>query len=223
MTADDVLAQLEKAGSAQTRKTYARHGIKDAMFGVSYAVIGKLTKAIKIDQGLSEQLWATDNHDARIVATMVADPGTIGRTQLDAWASVCHNYVLSDAVARLVAKTPPARATAEAWTKAAGEYLAQCGWTVFAVLAATGETISEADCLGLLARIEKTIGKAKNRVRHAMNNALIAIGGRSTKLKSAAVAAAKRIGKVEVDHGDTSCETPDAVAYIARVWARKKT
>ena len=54
-----------------------------------------------------------------------------------------------------------------------------------------------------------------------MNNALIAIGGRNAKLKKLALAAAKKIGKVEVDHGDTSCKTPDAAAYINKMWARK--
>ncbi|MSR01503.1 MAG: hypothetical protein EXR94_02000 [Gemmatimonadetes bacterium] len=71
MTLDDVLAQLEKAGSAQTRKTYGRHGITSPMFGVSYAVLGKLVKTIKVDQALAEALWATGNHDARILATPV--------------------------------------------------------------------------------------------------------------------------------------------------------
>jgi 3-methyladenine DNA glycosylase AlkD len=222
MTSDDVMAQLEQAGSAQTRKTYARHGVNGAMFGVSYAILGKLTKAIKVDQALSEKLWATGNHDARILATMIADPSMIGRKQLDAWAAAADNYGLADAIARMVAKTPHARVTAEAWTQSAGEHVGQCGWTVFALLAAAGESFSDADCLALLARIEKTIRTAKNRVRHAMNGSLIAIGGRSTKLRAAAVAAAKRIGPVEVDHGDTSCETPDAVGYIAKIWARKK-
>lgn len=222
MTPNEVMAQLEKAGSAPTRKTYARHGIKGATFGVSYAVLGKLTKAIKVDQGLAEALWATGNHDARILATMIADPAAIGRKQLDGWAAAADNYVLADGIARLVAKTPHARATAEAWTKSTGEHIGQCGWTALAVLAGTGETISEADCTALLVRIEKTIGTAKNRVRHSMNSALIAIGGRSNKLRTAAIAATKRIGPVEVDHGDTSCVTPDAVGYIAKIWARKK-
>lgn len=222
MTPDDVMAQLEKSGSAQTRKTYGRHGIKGAMFGTSYATLGKLTKAINVDHTLAEKLWATANHDARILATMIADAGVATRKQLDAWAGAADNYVLSDALARLVAKTPHARATAEAWTKSASEYLGQAGWTVFAVLAKTDDSISDDYFRVLLARIEKTIAKAKNRVRHAMNGALIAIGGRSAKLRTAAIAAAKRIGVVEVDHGDTSCETPDAVGYIAKLWARKK-
>ena len=222
MTPNEAMAQLKKAGSAAARKTYARHGVKGEAFGVSYAVLGKLTKTIKVDQGLAEALWATGNHDARILATMIADPAKIGRKQLDGWAAAADNYILADAIARTVAKAPHARETAEAWTKSTGEHIGQCGWTVLGVLAGAGEALSETDCIALLARIEKTIHAAKNRVRHAMNGALISIGGRSAKLRTAAIAALKRIGPVEVDHGNTACATPDALGYIAKIWARKK-
>lgn len=52
-----------------------------------------------------------------------------------------------------------------------------------------------------------------------MNRALIAIGGRSAPLRKAATAVARRIGTVEIDHGDTSCETPDAIATLEKAWA----
>lgn len=54
-----------------------------------------------------------------------------------------------------------------------------------------------------------------------MNGALIAIGIRNSTLQRQAIAAAKQIGKVEVDHGRTSCKTPDAVAYINKAVQRK--
>ena len=50
-----------------------------------------------------------------------------------------------------------------------------------------------------------------------MNNALINIGTRNASLRKKATAAAKRIGKVAVDHGETNCKTPDAAAYIKKV------
>jgi hypothetical protein len=71
-----------------------------------------------------------------------------------------------------------------------------------------------------LETIETDIHQAKNRTRHAMNSALIAIGLRSTGLRNKALAAAARIGKVEVDHGETGCTTPDAAAYIRKGSAR---
>ena len=55
-----------------------------------------------------------------------------------------------------------------------------------------------------------------------MNNAVIAIGSRNAALAAAAQAAAGRIGKVVVDHGETACQTPDAADYIERIWARKR-
>ena len=74
----------------------------------------------------------------------------------------------------------------------------------------------------MAATIEREIGGAQNRVRHNMNGALIALGVRSAALRKQALAAAKRIGKVEVDHGETSCKTPDAIGYIEKTVAHRK-
>ena len=52
-----------------------------------------------------------------------------------------------------------------------------------------------------------------------MNQAVIAIGCRSAALRKSATAAAKRIGKVEIDHGNTACKTPDAAEYIDKAWS----
>ena len=51
---------------------------------------------------------------------------------------------------------------------------------------------------------------------------LIGIGGRSASLRKAAEAAIRRIGTVAFDPGNTACEFPDAIPYIAKIWARKK-
>ena len=74
----------------------------------------------------------------------------------------------------------------------------------------------------LLETIEADIHKRSNRMRHSMNGALIAIGCRNKSLRRKAETAAKRIGKVEVDHGETNCVTPEAIDYIARTWKHKE-
>ena len=71
-------------------------------------------------------------------------------------------------------------------------------------------------------RIEREIHGRKNRVRDAMNSALIAIGIRNERLEETALAAAARIGRVEVDHGETNCTTPAATAYIRKAVARRR-
>ena len=74
MNLTETMRALEAAGTAQNRKIYARHGVGGEMFGVSYADLGKLERKIRVDQELAEELWATGNHDARVLATKIADP-----------------------------------------------------------------------------------------------------------------------------------------------------
>jgi hypothetical protein len=50
-----------------------------------------------------------------------------------------------------------------------------------------------------------------------MNSFVIAVGGYVAPLTPKAKATAKAIGKVEVDMGDTSCNVPLAIDYIAKV------
>ncbi len=69
-----------------------------------------------------------------------------------------------------------------------------------------------------VATIEKQIHSAPNAERAAMNSDLIAIGCRNPALRVVATAAAQRIGPVEVDHGDTSCETVAAAPRMAKTW-----
>ena len=220
MTLKETLAQLEAAGTAQTRKTYARHGVGPKMFGVSYAVLGKLTKQIKRDHALALGLWASGWHDARVLATFIADPAQCEVTTLDTWVTEAESRPLSGAIAKLAAATPHAEVLADKWRADAREFAAVAGWDLVAELA-LNSTLPDAKFAALIKFIEAHLHSSANDVRYAMNGALIAIGCRNAKLEKLATAAAKRIGKVEVDHGETGCKTPDAVAYIAKTWAHR--
>lgn len=218
-----VLKELESAGSEQTRKTYVRHGVSGAMYGVSYAVLGKLTKKIKLDHALAAELWASKIHDARILATMIDDPQAIDAKRADAWSKDLSNYPLTEALAKLVAQSPVAQRCADKWTAAAGEWISAAGWTVVGILAMRESAPSDAYFESRIETIEAEIHGAKNRTRHSMNMALIGIGSRNAHLEKRAIAAAARIGPVEIDHGDTDCKTPDVAAYLQKIKARARS
>ncbi len=103
MTKMEAMKELRANGSAQTRKICRRHGIRGDLFGVSYAVLGKMKKEIKVDQLLAEQLWATGNFDARFLATMIADPATISVRTLNAWAKNLNSRHLAGALSNVAA------------------------------------------------------------------------------------------------------------------------
>ena len=170
---------------------------------------------------VAEQLWATDNHDARILATMIADPEKMTAAKLDAWARDLENYPVKDAFRKLASQAPLAKKRMEKWITAGGEWVCSAGWTVLCHLAMSSEDHPDTELETYLKSIETTIHGSKNRVKHAMNNTLIAIGIRNPHLEKKAAAAAKRIGKVGVDHGETNCKSPDAAAYVQRTVARK--
>lgn len=214
LDAQAILAEMEALGTEQTRKTYKRHGIGDNQFGVSYSNLYKIQKRIKINHALALELWNSGIYDAQVLAYLVADPQQADSDTLDKWAYSSTNYGISDALVVYVAKSPLAKVKAEAWIQSDNEWVSQAGWNILGRIARDDTSLPDSYFEAYLATIERDIHSAKNYTRYAMNNALIAIGVRNPALQAEAVAVAERIGKVEVDHGQTSCKTPDAITYI---------
>jgi 3-methyladenine DNA glycosylase AlkD len=223
MTLDEAMRTLERAGSEQTRKTYTRHGATGPMFGVSFATLKELKKRIGVDHELAEALWATGNLDARNLAVKIVDPARLTPDDLDRWVSdasgarFCGGYG-----AMLAAEGPHGAAKAKEWLASDDETVRCGGWTLLGQMAMRDETLPDDWYLGRLAEIERRIHSAPNSERGPMNMAIVWIGCRNAALRKAALASAKRIGNVDVDHGDTSCKTPDAAQYIEKTWAHAK-
>lgn len=219
----EVMNELKALGTAQNRKVYKRHGAGEDLFGVSFANLNKLQKKIKIDHELAEKLWASGNTDAQSLATMIIDPKLADEDFLERMVKEISYYTLVDIFVRNIAsKSPYARKKMESWVKSKDEWVGRAGWMLLSILAMQDKDLTDQQLEMYLKTIEKNIHKAKNRTREAMNSALISIGIRNDRLEKSAIAAAKRIGPVEVDHGETACKTPDAVAYIQKARARSK-
>jgi 3-methyladenine DNA glycosylase AlkD len=219
MSLEETMNTLEKAGSEQTRKTLKRHGAQDPMFGVSFAVLKTLVKRIGADHELALALWNTGVHDARILAIKVADPARITPAELDRWAKQIGMRMCCGYIAALASESAHGAAKAKEWLAAGDPGLRATGWTLSGMLANRDETTPDEWFVKRLEHIEANIHTAPNAERESMNMALITIGGRNAALRKLATAAAKRIGKVVVDHGDTACKTPDAIPYIDKMWA----
>jgi 3-methyladenine DNA glycosylase AlkD len=221
MTLAQTLATLKKEGTAQNVKVYSNHGVKGPAYGVSFAALKKLKKAIGVDHELAVGLWQSGNHDARVLACMVADPAALTSRDLDTWVRQIDNYVLCDAFSGLVARTGKGLRKFEQWKTRKSEFVSTAAWN--ALCAATafedGAAISNDFAATQIKHIAAEIHQRPNRTRHSMNQALICLGVLNGTLAKKAKAAAKRIGKVEVDHGKTSCKTPDAAGYIDKTLA----
>jgi len=109
------------------------------------------------------------------------------------------------------------------WIDSEKENIASAGWATLASIAAvkTDDEIDPTLYRQLLKRVSRTIHTEKNRVRHTMNNFVIAVGGYCTHLSADAVNVASTLGKVQVDMGGTACKVPDATVYIQKMHDRK--
>lgn len=219
MSLAEVMRALKQAGTAQTKKTYARHGAVEPMYGVQFSVLKTLHKQIGVDHDLALALWNTGNYDARNLAFKVVDPAKIASKDLDRWAGDMTVRMCAGYVSALAAESPFGLAKAGEWLASKDEQPRCAGWSLVGQLAMRVPTVPDAWLLERVKDIERGLQAAPNDERYAMNGALIALGGRSPALRKAALAAAKKIGKVEVDHGDTSCKTPEVAPYVEKLWA----
>ena len=224
MLLEEVMQQLEEYGTEQNRKTYKKHGAKEPLFGVSFANLKLLKKKIKKDHDLAILLWETKNMDAMTLATMILDPKKVTTELLNKWVQEVDYYCLMDVLMTAICTSPIAIERMEEWTNSDDEWIGRAGWSLLANIAIKNKTLQDDFFSPYLEEIKVNIHNEKNRKKEAMNSALIAIGIRNEDLEQTAIEIARKIGKVQVDHGATSCKTPDAESYIkkARERAEKK-
>lgn len=220
MTLNEVMSDLERLGTEQTRKTYRNHGANGNLFGVKVGDMKVVAKKIKGQQSLALELYRTGNLDAMYLAGLVADGNKMSRKDLSGWAKAASWSMISEyTVPWVTAESPFARELALEWMSSPKDSVAASGWNTYAGLMGlkADAELDLAEIRGLLDRIPDEIHAAPNRVRFCMNNFVIAAGTAVKPLLAKAKAAAKRIGTVEVDMGKTACKVPPALDAIAKV------
>jgi 3-methyladenine DNA glycosylase AlkD len=220
MTKDEVMAKLAKLGSEKSKVLLSKHGAREPFFGVKIADLKVLQKQIKTDHSLALELYDTGNTDAMYFAGMIADPAVMTKAQLKKWVRAAYWHMLSGyTVAWVAAESAFGQELAKEWIEAKAEQVANAGWSTYSSLLAIepDEDLDLDEIEKLMDRVKKEIGAAANRVKYAMNNFVISVGGYVAPLTKKAKAVANAIGTVEVDMGDTECEVPNALEKIEKI------
>src|SRR5215471_6098953 len=86
MTSDQIIADLKQRANAQAVEGMARFGIRPAQaLGISIPILRKMAKDIGRNQALAVALWASGIHEARILASMIAEPQLVSAELMEAW------------------------------------------------------------------------------------------------------------------------------------------
>lgn len=223
MTVEHVMQQLQEMGNDTTKRIYQNHGATEPLFGVKIGDLKSLVKRIKTNHELARELYATGNSDAMYLAVLIADPMQMTVEELDAWAQKAYWYMLIEhAVAALAAESPHALPLARSWIRSDAEMIQAAGWATYSGWLSIADTaaidIEELD--KRLDHIRDHLHHSKNRVRYAMNNFVISVGGYVPELQDKALDVAQALGAVQVDMGGTACKVPSAPDYIRKMVER---
>lgn len=218
MTKQDVIALLKKNSNERGVAAWKRidpTGGEWSSYGIGLTALKKLAKQIGRDHTLALQLWEEKNFDCKVMATLIEDHSQVTEQQVERQVSevgywlMAHSYCQS-----LMSGVPFRRAKCEEWIGSKDHVRRRCGYLLLAGLAGKDKSLPDSYFEPHIETIEKALQSEENFVRDAMNNALYAIGCRSKKLHTRALAAAKKIGRVEVDYGDNSCQAVDVVKHL---------
>ena len=127
--------------------------------------------------------------------------------------------ICSYTVAWVATENEHARELAMKWIGSKKVSTAISGWATYSGIVATrpDAELDLAEIKGLLDHVVREIRNTPDNVRYLMNAFVISVGGYVQPLLKQAKAAAKQVGTVQVDMGDTACQVPNATAYIEKI------
>lgn len=195
---DDVSAiidLLKEKADARYLTGMLRFGINnEKALGVKLPEIRSLAKIIKKDHALALRLWETDIHEARILASMVADPQQVTPQLIDNWTKDFTSWDLCDQTClNLVDRTPYAIEKALAFSQHKEEFIKRAGFVLMVALAVHDKKAGDKVFIQFLPVIEREAGDQRNFVKKAVNWALRQIGKRNDRLLPLAIQCAERI------------------------------
>ena len=195
--AEELIRRIKRhATPAFKEQMQKRFGIQTQYaVGTPVTTLRLLVKGLpRPDQDLAETLWASRIHEARILASMLADPDQMTREKLDAWAQELNSWDICDLCAgNLFARVKNPLKLAERWMKRENEFVRRAGFAVLAALSVPRSKTTDEELVKMLPLIKNHACDARPMVYKAVNWALRNIGKKNPRLTPKAVACAQEI------------------------------
>ncbi len=166
-----------------------RFGIRDEFaLGIPLPELRKISKSIKIDQALSLALWKTNFHEARLLASMIGDPGKVTPEQMDEWVNDFDSWDVCDQVCgNLFDRTPFVIEKALVYSGRSNEFTKRAGFVLMAEYAVHNKKAGDEVFVSFLPVIQREACDGRNFVRKAVNWSLRQIGKRNACLRGEAI------------------------------------
>lgn len=195
---EDTLTALKNLADPAVRVKMEHYGIRPAnALGIKMPELRELARRNR-NHRLAIELWKTGIHEARILASMIADPKELTIDVMDAWTEDFDSWDLCDQVcANLFVRTEFALDRALTWAAREPEYVRRAGFVMMAQLAVHAKKMPDENFKQFFPIMIQHAGDGRNFVKKAVNWALRAIGKRSPILCEQALQTAAKINSIE--------------------------
>ena len=179
----------------------------EGRLGISMPELRKLAKETGRDHDLALALWQTGIPEARIVASLLADPLQLTESQMEVWVSEFNSWDVCDQVCmNLFEKSPFAWQKIRQWSLRHEQFVKRAAFALLACLAWHDKKASDEKFIELFPVIQNGASDERNFVKKAVNWALRNIGKRNVHLNQAAIQLAEELLKVEFASRSLDCD-----------------
>jgi 3-methyladenine DNA glycosylase AlkD len=187
LTVADILDKLAKSANSANLPEMARFGMTTGQrLGASVPAMRQIAKEIGRNHAFALSLWETGIADARILASMLADPSQFTRDQAEQWVRAFNSWDVCDQVCmNLFEKTPWAWQKIPEWAVRQEEFVKRAAFALIAGLAWHDKQATDEQFIQLFPLLKSAAIDDRNFVKKAVNWALRNIGKRNYRLNQA--------------------------------------
>lgn len=199
MNNKEVIKKLKFLSNLENVKGMARFGIKPKtkVLGVPLPELRKIAKEVKKDHQLALKLFDSGIHEARILASMLAEPEKFTEEESEKWVKTFDSWdVVDQTCMNLFKRVRPAIKKISKWAVREEEFVKRTSFALMAALAFYDKKMEDNDFIKFFPLIKKASADERNFVKKAVNWALRQIGKRNKKLNKEAIKLAKEIRQI---------------------------
>jgi 3-methyladenine DNA glycosylase AlkD len=189
------LRELKTLANPKVRAKLDYFGIHvPKAYGISAPVLHAFARHIGKDHALAEQLWDSGIHEARILASLIAEPEKVTSAQMERWVRDFDSWdVVDTACCYLYAAAKPAWSKIHEWSSRSPEFEKRAAFSLAAYLSYKDKKAEDERFEEFFPVIEREAHDDRNFVRKAVNWALRNIGKRNLRMNKLAITCAERI------------------------------
>lgn len=217
-TAAEVLAELSDLADARILAVNERRGDDHA---VNLTKLRAVAKRLKTQHDLAQELWATGDTAAKLLALLVCRPRAFERDELDTMIREARTPKVHDwLVNYVVKKSAHADDLRRSWHADSDPLVETAGWAL------TSDRVAKKpdglDLPALLDEVEERMTAAPDRLQWAMNTCLAQIGIRHPDLRARAMRIGERLEVLKDYPTPPNCTSPYAPEWIAEMARRQE-